>query len=147
MHVWSSQAGGVWNSLSGCRVKPRRPKPPGFTRQPENSKRAHLSAPAFRNTTKIPREDPHEREERTKNVWEREKKSDIFGPFRGRGRPAEGAVLRRGALRRRGGGSSGPTKNLEDTLEDTTHTTHTHGQNTQNTNSGQMRFGQMRSTL
>ena len=30
----------------------------GFTRQPENSKRAHLRVPAFQNTTKIPREDP-----------------------------------------------------------------------------------------
>ena len=30
----------------------------GFTRQPENSKRAHLRVPAFKNTTKIPREDP-----------------------------------------------------------------------------------------
>ena len=32
--------------FSGCRVKPRRNSgPPGFTRQPENSKRAHFSAP------------------------------------------------------------------------------------------------------
>ena len=38
------------SGLSGCRVKPRRPHqtgPPGHTRQPENSKRAHLSVPAL----------------------------------------------------------------------------------------------------
>ena len=47
------------------------------------------------------------------------------------------------AVRRRGGPAERPTKHFEHTqnLE-----THTHSQNTKNTNSGQMRFGQMRST-
>ena len=62
--VFSSNCGGVFEGrspqmcpfgLSGCRVKPRLLW--GFTRQPENSKRAHLSFPAFKNTTKIPRKD------------------------------------------------------------------------------------------
>ena len=34
----------------------------GFTRQPKNSQRAHLSAPTLQTTTKIPRKDPQERE-------------------------------------------------------------------------------------
>ena len=54
----------------GCRLKPRRLRGrPGFTRQPENSKRAHSKAPALQNTTKIPRKDPpRERQERKKIV-------------------------------------------------------------------------------
>ena len=44
--------------LSGCGVKPRRLwGRRGFTRQLENSKRAHLTAPALPNTTNKPRED------------------------------------------------------------------------------------------
>ena len=42
--------------FSGCRVKPRRPHQTGrrgFTRQPENSKRAHLSAPALQTPPKF----------------------------------------------------------------------------------------------
>ena len=47
--------------LSGCRVKPRRLRGRrGFTQQPENPKREHLTAPALPNTTKKPREDPKE---------------------------------------------------------------------------------------
>ena len=54
----------------------------GFTRQPENSKSAHLRAPAFKNTTKIPREDP-QRERQKERKWERErwkKKREIWPP-------------------------------------------------------------------
>ena len=48
------------------------------TRQPENSKRAHLSAPGASNTTKIPRKRPKEREKR-KKLWREEgKKSAKF---------------------------------------------------------------------
>ena len=36
----------------------------GFTRQPENSKRAHLRGPGLQNTTQIPREDPQRREKK-----------------------------------------------------------------------------------
>ena len=44
--------------LSGCGVEPRRLRGRrGFTQQPENSKRAHLTAPVLPNTSKIPRED------------------------------------------------------------------------------------------
>ena len=42
--------------------------PGGPTRQPENSKRAHFKDPAFKNTTKIPRKDLQEKEERKKIV-------------------------------------------------------------------------------
>ena len=55
----------------------------GLTRQPENSKRAHFRAPALQNTTKIPREDPQEGEERKANVAGEVKKREILGspPF------------------------------------------------------------------
>ena len=72
--------------LSGCRVKPRRLwGSRGFTRQPENSKRAHFRAPSASNTTKIPRHDPQERKERKKIVAGKGKKSAKFWPptFRG----------------------------------------------------------------
>ena len=36
----------------------------GFTRQPENSKREHFRAPAFKKHHQIPREDTQEREEK-----------------------------------------------------------------------------------
>ena len=50
------------------------------TRQSENSKRAHLRAPALQNTTKIPREDPQRDTMRTKRWREREEKARNFGP-------------------------------------------------------------------
>ena len=52
----------------------------GFTRQPENSKRAHFRAPALQNTTKIPREDPQRDTETAKRWREREEKARNFGP-------------------------------------------------------------------
>ena len=67
--------------FSGCRVKPRGLWGRwGFTQQPENSKRAHLTAPALPNTTKIPREDPQRDTKRAKRWWETEKKARNFGP-------------------------------------------------------------------
>ena len=68
--------------LSGCRLKPPAASgPPGFTRQPENSKRAHLSAPALQTPPKIPREDPQRGKKRTNFVAGRgEKKTRNFGP-------------------------------------------------------------------
>ena len=70
--------------LSGCRVKPRRLR--GFTRQPENYKRAHLRVPAFNHTTKIQRNDPQENE----NCGGRgKKKARNFGRSGGGG-PADG---------------------------------------------------------
>ena len=51
-----------------------------WPRQPENSKRAHLSAPALQDTTKIPREDT-QRDTKTAKRWrEREEKARNFGP-------------------------------------------------------------------
>ena len=44
------------------------PKPPGFHTTTQDPKRAHFRVPAFQNTTKIPRKDPQEREEREKIV-------------------------------------------------------------------------------
>ena len=61
----------------------------GFTRQLENSKRAHLRVLAFKNTTKIQRKDQQEREKRMKTVAGEGKKSEILGVQRRRG-PAEG---------------------------------------------------------
>ena len=57
----------------------------GFTRQPENSRRAHLRVPAFKNTTKIQREDLSQRKERMKFPAGERKKSAKFWarpPFR-----------------------------------------------------------------
>ena len=50
VHIWSSS----------CEA-PAAPKPPGFHMTAREPKRGHLSAPAFINTTKIPREDTLER--------------------------------------------------------------------------------------
>ena len=56
--------------------------PPGFHTTAREPKRAHLSVPAFKNTTKIQREDLPEREERNFR-WERKKERN-FGWSRGR---------------------------------------------------------------
>ena len=66
--------------FSGCHVKPRRPRSRrGFTRQPESPNRAHLRVPVF-TKTKIPRENPPEKEERMKIVaGEGKKKERKFG--------------------------------------------------------------------
>ena len=54
-------------------------EPPGFHTTVREPKRGHLRAPVFKNTTKIPREDLQEREERIKNVAGEGKKSEILG--------------------------------------------------------------------
>ena len=59
----------------------------GFTRQPENSKRAHLRVPAFRNTTKIQREDTQRGKKRTKFCGGRGKKRAKFWAVRRRAVP------------------------------------------------------------
>ena len=73
-------------STSSVLVKPRRPQSRrGFTRQPENSKRAHFRALAFKNTTKIQRKDPQESEERMKIVAGEGKKRAKFWAVRRKG--------------------------------------------------------------
>ena len=69
--------------LSGCRVKPRRPPPDraagARTRQPENSKRAHLSAPALQTPPKFHEKDQKRGQKDKKKLWrEREQKSAKF---------------------------------------------------------------------
>ena len=70
--------------LSGCRVKPRRPHqtgPPGLAHDSPRTPNRHISGPLrFKNSTRIPRKDPQEREERKKIVAEKEKKARNFGP-------------------------------------------------------------------
>ena len=51
----------------------------GFTRQPENSKREHLTTPALPNTTKKPREDTQRDKESETGGWRR-KNGRNFGP-------------------------------------------------------------------
>ena len=83
--------------FSGCRVKPRRPGlvgPPGFHTTTREPKRAHLSVPVFKNTTKIQREDPRERRNNEISGG-REKKERNFGRPRGR-------AVRRRRVRGRG---------------------------------------------
>ena len=99
----------------------------GFTRPPENSKRAHLSAPALLSPPKFHERTPQEREERMKIVAEREKKSAKFWAVRRRG-PAEGRSRR--GLSGAGRGSSG--KWGERTKHNTQHTT-THNNTQQHT--------------
>ena len=71
-----------------------------FTRQPENSKRAHLRVPDFKNTTKIQREDPQrERKRATMGAGEAKKSAKFW------------AVRRRG-VRRRGFRAGGPAQGV-----------------------------------
>ena len=59
---------------------------PGPSRQPENSKRAQLRVPALQTPPKIPREDPREREKRSKmGTGEGKNKKRNFGRSGGRG--------------------------------------------------------------
>ena len=52
----------------------------GFTRQPENSKRAHLSAPALQTTTKFLKKSPRETQKKERNCGGRgKKKNEILG--------------------------------------------------------------------
>ena len=56
------------------------PGPRGFTRQPENSKRAHLRVPALQTPPNFHEKTPREREKERKWGREREKKARNFGP-------------------------------------------------------------------
>ena len=109
--------------LSGCRVKPRRLRGRrGFTRQPDNSKRAHLSAPAFKNNTKIQREDTQRGKKRMNFAAGEGKKERNFGRSRGRavrGRPVRGRPVRGRAVQGKGGPGEGRSK---PNLETNTHT-------------------------
>ena len=56
----------------------------------ETAKRAHLSAPALQNTTKIPREDPQRGKKRTNFAAGEGKKSAKFWAVQGKGGPGKG---------------------------------------------------------
>ena len=66
------------------------------TRQPENSKRAHLSAPVLQTPPKIPREDPQRDTETAKRWREKEEKARNFGPLHPSGPHPFGAPPFRG---------------------------------------------------
>ena len=67
-------------ALSGCRVKPRRPRSRrGFTRQPERPN-VHIRAPRPSITPPEFHEKTHREEKRTNYEAEREKKAGNFGP-------------------------------------------------------------------
>ena len=53
----------------------------GFTEQPENSKRAHLSAPALQTPPKFHEKTPREIQKERKQGREREQKARNFGKF------------------------------------------------------------------
>ena len=88
--VFSLNFGGVFEGrdpqmctfgLSGCCVKPQRLRGRrGFTRQPENSKRAHLSVPALQTPPKFNEKTPREGRKERMLRREREKKARNFGP-------------------------------------------------------------------
>ena len=87
MHVWSSRA---------VVCEPRRPGlvgPPGFHTTAREPKRAHFRVPAFKNTTKIQREDTQRDTERAKRWREREEKKRNFGRPSGGG--SSGGGVRR----------------------------------------------------
>ena len=69
MHVWA-----LGLSCEALRLRGRR----GFTRQPENSKRAHFRVPALQTPPKFHEKDPQEKEERM-NCGGRGKKERNFG--------------------------------------------------------------------
>ena len=113
VHVWSSRA---------VVCEPRRPGlvgPPGFHTTAREPKRVHLRVPVFKNTTKIQRKRPKEREKRMKTVVGEGKKERNFG--------------------RSGGGRSGgealntPTTHTTTTTHNTQHTTHNTQHTTHNT--------------
>ena len=52
----------------------------GFTRQPENSKRAHLSVPALQTPPKFHEKTPQREKKEWNFRWEREKRTRNFGP-------------------------------------------------------------------
>ena len=109
--------------FSGCCVKPRRPRSrQGFTRQPE-SPNVHISrVPAFKNTTKIQREDRPERRKNEISGGRGKKRAKFWavrrrGPSSGGSGPGEGgAAAEGGGVQRRGPKIlKTPTKNIEDT--------------------------------
>ena len=71
-------------SLGGLEA-PAAPKPSGFHTTAREPKRAHLRVPTFKNTTKIPLENPQEREERMKMGAGESKKKAKFWAVRRRG--------------------------------------------------------------
>ena len=72
----------------------------GFTRQPELPKRAHLRVPAFKNTSKIQREDTQRGKKRTNFVAGEGKKRAKFWAVEGKGGPGEGRSRGRAVPRR-----------------------------------------------
>ena len=77
-----------WGVFSSLSHHPRSRR--GFTRQPENSKRAQTRVPAFKNTTKIQREDP-ERHKKSEMVAGGKKKTAKFWAVRGEGSSGRGS--------------------------------------------------------
>ena len=112
--IWAQRrgaqgGGGVWGDFSATsrrhRVKLRRLwGRRGFTRQPQNSKRAHFRDPALQTPPKFHERTP-KREKKERKLWrDREKKREIFGPptLRSptlRGPTPRGATLRVPTLR------------------------------------------------
>ena len=74
MHVWSFGVV-VWNPGG-----PTRPGRRGFTRQPENSKRAHLSVPALQTPPKFHEKTPEREEQMYISCGREKKKREILGP-------------------------------------------------------------------
>ena len=75
-----SPSGGEFWRGSSVRTSAVPVGPPGFHTTTREPKRAHLSVPVFKNTTRIPRKDPQEREERMKFPVGESKKSAKFWP-------------------------------------------------------------------
>ena len=107
VHVWSSQA---------VVCEPRRPGlvgPPGFHTTAQEPKRANFRVPAFKNTTKIQREDPQRGKKNEFSGGRGKKKSEILGGPGGGlswerailgGRAAQGRPWGRAALGKGGPG-------------------------------------------
>ena len=79
--------------LGAVVCEPRRPGlvgPPGFHTTAREPKRAHLSAPVSKNTTKIQREDTHRGKKRTNFAAGEGKKRAKFWEVQGKGGPGKG---------------------------------------------------------
>ena len=123
--------------------------PPGFLTTNREPKRAHLRVPAFKNTTKIQREDTQRGKKRTNFAAGDGNKRAKFWAVQGKGGPGEGRSRGRAVQ-----GKGGPNQTLKPTP---THETplyretvptplrqHTTQHNTTHHTTNQTRFGQSR---
>ena len=135
----------VWALGVSCET-PAAFGPPGFTRQPENSKRAHLRVPALQtNTTKIPRENSQRDRQRAKmGAGEGKNNAKFLAPTLTLGPDPSGPHFSGSGAPPFGAHPSGPVFVLLVFLKKKKRILFVVGPRDKNTNFGQSRFGQSR---